>query len=209
MMLHLKAVLSREQVEQARRLLAAADWVDGRVTSGTQHAGVKRNHQLPEQGAASRQLQAMVLAALRGHQMFFSAALPARIGPPLFNHYGNEHNFLDDHGDVALRFLADGASVRTDLSCTLFLSDPHEYDGGELVIRDSWRDEAVKLAAGDLFLYPANTIHRVEPVRAGHRYASFFWVQSMVRSAEQRALLFDMDCHLMRLRGELDRKSVV
>lgn len=203
MKLHLKALLTPAEVTQARRLLAEAEWVDGRVTSGSQPAAMKSNRQLPEQGAASQQLQAMVLAALRRSQMFFSAALPARVGPPLFNHYGNEHNYLDDHGDVALRFLADGASVRTDISCTLFLSEPDEYEGGELVIRDSWRDEAVKLAAGDLFLYPATTIHRVEPVRAGHRYASFFWVQSMVRSAEQRTLLFDMDCQLMRLRAEL------
>lgn len=203
MKLHLKSILTRNEVAHARQVLATADWVDGRVTSGTQYAAIKNNRQLPEQGAASVQLQALVLAALRRSQMFFSAALPARIGPPLFNHYDNAHNFLADHGDVALRMLADGGSVRTDLSGTLFLSDPDEYEGGELVIRDSWRDEVVKLAAGDLFLYPANTIHRVEPVRQGHRYACFFWTQSLVRSNEQRSLLFDMDCHLMRLRGEL------
>ncbi|MYN24920.1 Fe2+-dependent dioxygenase [Duganella levis] len=201
MMLHLKSVLLPDELRHMRETLARADWVDGRVTSGSQPADLKRNRQLPEQGAASRQLQEIVLTALRRNQLFFSAALPGKIGPPLFNCY-QAGSYLDDHIDVAMRYTAGGERVRGDLSCTLFLSDPDEYEGGELVIADQWRDESVRLAAGDMLLYPANRIHRVQPVRMGTRYASFFWIESMVRSGEQRELLFEMDRNLMQLRGQ-------
>ena len=202
-MLHLKSVLNPQELAQARAALAAAGWEDGRVTSGSLPADIKSNRQLPQQGQASQQLQQLVLQALRRSQLFFSAALPRRIAPPMFNRYDAEHgDYLDDHVDVALRLLPDGERVRTDLSCTLFLSDPHEYEGGELVLQDSWRDEAVKLAAGDLLLYPGNKIHRVNPVTRGCRLASFFWLESMVRSEEQRNLLFRMDRDLMLLRAE-------
>ena len=202
-MLHLTSVLNPQELAQARAVLAAAGWEDGRVTSGSLPADIKRNRQLPQQGQASQQLQQLVLQALRRSQLFFSAALPRRIAPPMFNRYDAEHgDYLDDHVDVALRLLPDGERVRTDMSCTLFLSDPHEYEGGELVLRDSWRDEAVKLAAGDLLLYPGDKIHRVNRVTRGCRLASFFWLESMVRSEEQRNLLFRMDRDLMLLRAE-------
>lgn len=201
MMLHLQSVLTPEELHAMRVILAQAGWVDGRVTSGSQPAHMKRNRQLPEQGEACQQLQSMVLAALRRNQLFFSAALPGKIAPPMFNCYQADDQ-LDDHVDVALRYTSNGERVRGDLSCTLFLSEPSEYDGGELVIADGWRDERVKLAAGDMVLYPANRVHRVEPVRRGVRLACFFWTESMVRSAEQRELLFELDRNLMRLRGQ-------
>ncbi|MRW89918.1 Fe2+-dependent dioxygenase [Duganella sp. FT80W] len=200
MMLHLKSVLTDDEVAAVRNILAAAEWVDGRLTSGTQSADLKRNRQLPEQGAACQQAQQIVLSALRRNQLFFSAALPGKISPPLFSWY-EAGDYLDDHVDVALRY-SGGERVRGDLSCTLFLSEPDSYSGGELVIADAWRDEVVKLAAGDMVLYPANRVHRVKPIEAGARQACFFWIESMVRSAEQRDLLFEMDRNLMQLRAE-------
>lgn len=203
MMLHLKQVFTNTEVRQARQLLQQGEWIDGRITSGNLPGTVKRNHQLPETSPSARSLQEMVLAALRRSQMFFSAALPRQIATPMFNRYeaGGEH--LGDHVDVAMRVMADGSRVRTDVSCTLFLSDPGEYEGGELVVADPWEDRRIKLPAGDALLYPANTVHRVEPVRTGRRYASFFWSESMVREVERRQLLFNMDCQLMSLRSRL------
>lgn len=206
MMLHLKSVLTPEELATMREVMAAADWTDGRITSGSQPAHSKRNLQLPEQGAACQQLQAMVLAALRRNQLFFSAALPAKIAPPMFNCY-QTGDHLDDHVDVALRYMSSGERVRGDLSCTLFLSEPEEYDGGELVIADAWRDETVKLAAGDMVLYPANRVHRVLPVERGARLGCFFWIESMVRSTEQRDLLFELDRNLMQLRGQASEQD--
>lgn len=213
MMLHLKQVLSPDELSQARQWLAQGDWVDGRVTSGSLSGGIKRNRQLPEQSPHAVPLQAMVLGVLRRNQLFFSAALPRQVATPMFNRYGNEGggtdsdqisgDYLGDHVDVAMKFLPDGSRVRTDVSCTLFLSEPDEYDGGELVVADSWEDKRIKLPAGDMLLYPASHIHRVEPVTRGVRYASFFWTESMVREEERRKLLFDMDCQLMSLRARL------
>lgn len=204
-MLHLTSVLDAAELAKVRAMLAEADWEDGRATSGSLPPQIKRNGQLPPQGPVTQPLQQLVLNALRRKQLFFSAALPRKIAPPMFSRYqgSEEHpgDYLDDHVDVAMRILPDGARVRTDLSCTLFLSDPEEYEGGELVITDSWRDEQLKLKAGDMLLYPADKIHRVNPVTAGQRYASFFWVESMVRSEEQRRLLFQMDRDLMLLRA--------
>lgn len=208
MLLHVPEVLNAGELDQARRLLADAPWGDGRMTSGMQSAQVKNNEQLPQNREPSLGLQRLILAALQRHHLFFSAALPRRILPPNFNRYSGAANTFGNHIDNAIRFVPGSAErVRTDLSCTLFLAEPAEYDGGELVVEDTFGDKRVKLPAGDMVLYPGTSVHRVEPVTRGARIASFFWVESMVRGDEQRRLLFDMDMHLMRLRssvGETD-----
>jgi PKHD-type hydroxylase len=208
MLVHVQQVLNPQELRQARQLLANAAWGDGKVTSGEQSAQVKNNEQLPEASETTRQLQQLVLAGLGRHALFFSAALPKQISPPLFNRYHGKANQFGNHVDSAVRYLPDGSGrVRTDISCTLFLAEPSEYDGGELVIEDTYGRQQVKLAAGDMVLYPGHSVHRVEPVTRGARLASFFWVHSMVRSDEQRRLLYDMDQHLMSLRsrvGETD-----
>lgn len=209
MLLHLPEVLTAEELARARKSLAAARWVDGRTTSGAQSARVKNNEQLALDRPETRALQQLVLAALNRHHGFFSAALPKRLLPPMFNRYSGSTNAFGNHIDNAVRFVpgSPGERVRTDISCTLFLADPAEYDGGELVIEDTFGAQRVKLPAGDLILYPGTSVHRVEPVTRGARLASFFWVESMVRSVEQRRLLHDMDGHLMQLRetaGETD-----
>lgn len=212
MLLHAQQVLTPDEVRHARTLLADAPWSDGRVSSGQQAAQAKRNEQLPESHPVTRQLQEMVLQALQRHALFFSAALPRQVSPPMFNRYGGSLNTFGNHVDSAVRHLPGGAGrVRTDVSCTIFLSDPHEYDGGDLVIEDTFGPRRVKLPAGDMVVYPGTSVHRVEPVTRGHRIACFFWVQSMVRSDEQRRLLYDMDMHLMRLRstvGETDEAVI-
>ena len=203
MLLKIERVLSPEQLAQARALLAQACWEDGRLTAGTQALGVKNNEQLARDGRESRALQELLLQALERHPLFFSAALPKRVLPPMFNRYGGTTNTYGNHVDQAVRYLPGGMQrVRTDISCTLFLAEPHEYEGGELVIQDTYGEQRVKLAAGDLVLYPGTSVHRVEPVTRGHRVASFFWVESMVRSDEQRRLLYELDMALMRLRAE-------
>jgi len=174
-----------------------------------QSAQAKNNEQLPQDGADAKALQRIVLGGLNRHAVFFSAALPKRVFPPLFNRYGGASNSFGDHVDNAVRFIpgTQGERVRTDVSCTLFLADPGDYDGGELTIADTFGAQRIKLPAGDMVLYPGTSVHRVEPVTRGFRVASFFWIESMVRSDEQRRLLFDMDAHLMRLRssvGETD-----
>jgi len=209
MLLHLQDVLTAEELRSARDVLAGAAWADGRATSGAQSAQVKNNEQLPQDGAQTRLLQKVVMTALNRHHVFFSAALPKRVLPPMFNRYAGTTNTFGDHIDNAVRFIpgGQGERVRTDISCTLFLSGPDEYDGGELMVEDTFGAQAVKLPAGDMVIYPGTSVHRVEPVTRGARLASFFWVESMVRSDEQRRLLFDMDRHLMRLResaGETD-----
>jgi PKHD-type hydroxylase len=202
MLLHIEQVLNADELQQARALSGPdAPWVDGRRSAGPQAVHAKNNEQLAQDSDASRTLQALVLAALNRHALFFSAALPKRIFNPLVNRYGGEANFYGNHVDGAvLHSRADGQRVRSDVSATLFLAEPHEYDGGELVIEDTYGSQRIKLAAGDLVLYPSTSVHRVEPVTRGHRVASFFWVESMVRSDEQRRLLFDLDMSLMRLR---------
>jgi PKHD-type hydroxylase len=209
MLLHLRDVLHADELRSARSALAAAPWTDGRATSGAQSARVKNNEQLPQDGIHARQLQKLVMAALNRHPVFFSAALPKRVVPPMFNRYAGATNTFGNHIDNAVRFIpgGQGERVRTDISCTLFLSGPDEYDGGELIVEDTFGAQAVKLPAGDMVIYPGTSVHRVEPVTRGARLASFFWVESMVRSDEQRRLLFEMDRHLMRLRettGETD-----
>lgn len=208
MLLHVKQVLTPDEVTRARAILASASWGDGKITAGAQSAVAKNNEQLPEEAEQSQQVQAMVLAGLQRHQVFFSAALPKHISPPLFNRYGGSSNSFGNHVDGAVRYLRNGAGrVRTDISCTLFLSDPTDYDGGELVVEDTFGEQQVKLPAGDMVLYPGTSVHRVLPVTRGYRIGAYFWIQSMIRSDEQRRLLFDMDGHLMSLRtrfGEAD-----
>jgi PKHD-type hydroxylase len=209
MLLHIRGVLNADELATARKLLVAAPWIDGRTTTGAQSAHAKRNEQLAFDGVESRELQQIVLTGLNRHPMFFSAALPKRLLPPLFNRYRGETNTFGNHIDNAVRFIPGrpGERVRTDLSGTLFLADPAEYDGGELVVEDTFGAQRVKLPAGDLVLYPGTSVHRVDPVTRGARLASFFWIESMVRSDEQRRLLFDMDRHLIHLRetvGETD-----
>lgn len=203
MLLHIPDVLTPAQVAQARAVLDRAGWVDGRATAGHQSAGVKNNAQLPEAGAEARELGALVLGALERNPLFITAALPRRVFPPLFNRYGPGHAF-GAHVDNAIRQVTGTPHrVRTDLSCTLFLAAPDEYDGGELVVEDTYGEQRVKLPAGHAVLYPATSLHRVEPVTSGARLASFFWVQSMVRDDGQRTLLFDLDMAINRLRGDL------
>jgi PKHD-type hydroxylase len=208
MLLQLSQVLTPDEVRQARDTLATAPWGDGRITAGSQSAQAKNNTQLPEECAESQSVQAMVLRGLQRHERFFSAALPKHISPPLFNRYGGMANSFGNHVDGAVRYLSNGTGrVRTDISCTLFLANPDEYDGGELVIDDTYGEQRVKFAAGDVVMYPGTSVHRVLPVTRGYRIGAYFWVQSMVRSDEQRRLLFDMDRHLMSLRtriGETD-----
>ncbi|WP_354372886.1 Fe2+-dependent dioxygenase [Variovorax paradoxus] len=203
MMLHVPDVLSAAQVREMRAALDTTNWIDGRETVGEQGAQVKRNRQLPESSPIGRELGSAVLAALSRHALFFAAALPLRFVPPLFNRYeGGEHYGV--HVDGAVRALPEGGQqLRTDLSCTLFLCDPEEYDGGELEVIDTYGSHEVKLPAGDLILYPASSLHRVHPVTRGARVCSFFWLQSMVRSDQQRAMLFELDQNIQKLRARL------
>lgn len=203
MMLHIPGVLSREQVAAMRRRLDASNWVDGRSTVGAQGAQVKQNRQLAESSPLAQELGAEVLAALAASPMFFSAALPLRTCPPLFNCYaGGEH--YGDHVDGAMRRVAtSGQWLRTDVSSTLFLSDPEEYDGGELTVVDAYGEHEVKLPAGDLIVYPSTSIHRVAPVTRGARICSFFWTQSMVRDDMRRCMLLELDQNIQSLRARL------
>ena len=199
MLIAIEKVFTAEQVASAREKLLAADWVDGRVTAGYQAQEVKRNAQIPENAPVSRELGEMVLAALARSPRFMSAALPLRVFPPMFNSYAGGQTF-GTHVDTAIRQLAaTGQRIRTDLSATLFLTDPSEYDGGELIVEDVYGEKSVKLAAGDMVLYPATSLHRVEPVTRGNRISSFFWIQSMVRQDAQRTLLFELDESIQRL----------
>jgi PKHD-type hydroxylase len=210
MLLHIPNVLTSEQVAYCRARLEAAEWIDGRATAGYQGATVKKNRQLPEGSPIAQELGELVLAQLERHPMFISAALPARVYPPMFNRYeGEEHFGL--HVDNSVRLLpGTGIKFRTDVSATLFLAHPHEYDGGELQIEDTYGRHAVKLAAGDLVIYPSTSLHRVTPVTRGTRLASFFWIQSMVRDDAQRALLFELDTAIQRLnQSDADAQAVV
>lgn len=201
MLLKIPQVLAGDALAQAQALLADAEWEDGARSAGTQAAQAKRNQQLPPQGATARRLQALVLQALERHPVFFSAALPKKLFPPMFNRYAGAANAYGAHVDNAIRYPAGSSErVRTDLSATLFLADPAGYDGGELVVEDTFGEQRVKGAAGDLVLYPGTSVHRVEPVTRGERLAAFFWVESMVRGTEQRRLLWELDQALVDLR---------
>lgn len=201
MLIELPAVLGSEEVAYFRERLASAAWVDGRVTAGHQSARAKDNLQLAEQDPLALELGARVTAALGRSQPFFAAVLPRRIFPPLFNRYDAGQSF-DFHVDNAVRYDRSGTlpqPLRTDVSCTLFLCDEHEYTGGELVIEDTFGTHAVKLPAGHLVVYPASSLHRVEPITHGSRIASFFWVQSLIRDDAQRRILVDLDVAIQRL----------
>jgi PKHD-type hydroxylase len=201
MLLPIPDVLDAAQLAQVRALLAAGEWIDGNATSGPQAALAKRNRQLAEGTSAAREAGGIVLDALGRSPAFVAAALPLKVFPPLFNAYAGGEAF-GAHVDNAIRMQRGGDfRLRSDLSATLFLSD--DYDGGELVIEDAGGERRVKLAAGSLVLYPASSVHRVEPVTRGERLASFFWVQSMVRDAGARALLFDLDRAVQRVAGAL------
>ncbi|MBB1651237.1 MAG: Fe2+-dependent dioxygenase [Delftia acidovorans] len=203
MMLHIPHVLTREQVIAIRAAIDAADWVDGRATAGSQGAQVKRNRQLPENSPVALEQGRIIEQALAANALYFSAALPARTMAPLFNRYADSETY-GLHVDGAARRLAGAQQwMRTDVSSTLFLTDPGDYDGGELVVVDTYGTHEVKLPAGDLILYPSTSLHRVEPVTRGERVSSFFWAQSMVRDDAQRAMLFEMDQTIQRLREKL------
>ena len=196
-------MLNAEELARFRARLGAAAWVDGNATSGYQSAQAKKNEQIAEDSAEARELGEVVLGALARNQLFFSAALPKQVFPPLFNRYGAGMTF-GSHVDAAIRTHAGSRlRMRTDLSATLFLSAPEEYDGGELVVEDNYGTHSAKLPAGDLVLYPATSLHRVTPVTRGARVASFFWIQSMVRDDAQRTLLFDLDLSIIRMTREL------
>lgn len=210
MMLHVPNILSRDEVLACKKLLDAAQWVDGNVTSGEQAAKAKRNRQLPIDTPLTRELGNRILTALARSPLFISAAIPKRIVPPLFNRYeGGEH--FEFHVDNAIRALpGTNECLRTDVSCTLFFSDPDEYDGGELIVQDTYGEHQSKLPAGDMILYPSTSLHRVTPVTRGARVCSFFWVQSMIRSDWHRAMLFDLDQTIQKLRTHIgDSEQVI
>ena len=197
MMIHIPNVLSPEQVARCRAVMEKAAWVDGRVTAGHQSAQVKFNLQLPEEAPESRELGDMVLEALGRSNLFMSAVLPKQVFPPLFNRYDAGMTF-GAHVDNAVR-AGNGARIRTDVSSTLFISGPEDYDGGELVVQDTYGEHTVKLPAGDMIVYPATSLHNVMPITRGSRIASFFWTQSMIRDESKRSLLFDMDMAIIKL----------
>jgi PKHD-type hydroxylase len=199
MLLHIPEILDAGQVAECRAALAAAEWVDGRVTAGHQSERVKHNRQIPERHPVARRLGDMILAALDRNALFLSASLALKIVPPLFNRYEAGETY-GNHVDGGIRAVAGTPHrVRTDLSATLFLSAPEDYDGGELVVDDTYGAHRIKLPAGSLILYPGSSLHRVEPVRGGVRIAAFFWIESMVRDDGQRRLLFDLDTAIQQL----------
>jgi len=203
MLVQIPDVLTPDQVAAARRVFESVSWIDGRVTAGHQSSIVKDNLQLPEDSPVARELGDMVLAALQRSPLFVAAALPLRVFPPLFNRYEGGGSF-GNHVDSAIRhYGSTGLRIRTDLSATLFFSGPQEYDGGELLIDDTYGVHTVKLPAGHMILYPSTSLHRVTPVTRGARIASFFWIQSMVRDDGQRTLLFDLDGAIQRLRNDV------
>jgi len=232
MLLHIPDILSADELGRARELLAQAPWTDGKQSAGVQAAQVKNNEQLPHDCEAARQIRTMVLRGLDRSPQFFSAALPKKVFTPRINRYGGQANHYGKHIDNAIRALPDsGQRVRTDISCTIFLADPGEYEGGELCIADTMApprsltacsslppegahlasgaaqrrgdgELSVKLPAGHMVLYPGTSLHEVRPVTRGQRLACFFWIESMVRSDEQRRLLYELDMNLLRLRQQ-------
>ncbi|MGN6460103.1 MAG: Fe2+-dependent dioxygenase [Pseudolabrys sp.] len=208
MMVHIPNVLTPEQVARCREVMEKAAWVDGNVTSGHQAAKAKNNLQLPEATPEARDLSNMVMEALGRSPLFMSAVLPKQVFPPLFNRYDAGMTF-GNHVDNAVRS-GNGVRIRTDVSSTLFISSPEDYDGGELIVEDTYGAHSVKLPAGDMIVYPATSLHRVTPITRGSRIASFFWTQSMIRDEAQRGLLFDLDMSIIRLAGDHPgHKSVV
>jgi PKHD-type hydroxylase len=199
MLLQIPDLLTADEVAMCRRLLERSEWVDGRATAGPQSAQAKDNMQLPEDHPAAREMGELILDALQRSQLFMAAALPLKVFPPLFNRYQGDQSF-GTHVDNAIRQVPGTPHrVRTDLAATLFFSRPDEYDGGELVVDDTYGVHEVKLPAGSLILYPASSLHHVRPVTRGTRLASFFWIQSMVRDDGRRTLLFDLDLAIQQL----------
>jgi len=197
-------VLTKEQVQHVKQVMLSADWTDGNVTAGYQSSQAKNNLQLPEESQQAQELGDLILAALAKNNLFMSAALPLKIFPPLFNCYQGGGNF-GVHVDNAIRQVpGTPVKVRTDISMTLFISEPEEYEGGELVIEGAFGAQKAKLAAGDMILYPSTSLHRVTPVTKGRRLASFFWLQSLVNSDEKRSILFDMDMAIQSLRSKVN-----
>lgn len=210
MMLHIPEVLTPAQVAEIRQRLDATDWIDGKATVGAQGAQVKNNRQLPETSPVGLELGQIILKALVANPLFFAAALPMRYMPPMFNRYeGGEHYGF--HIDGSVRSIpGSNLSLRTDLSCTLFLCEPEDYDGGELIVADTYGEHEVKLPAGDMILYPSSSLHKVEPVTRGARICSFFWVQSMVADDGRRTMLFELDQNIQALRDKVgDSKEIV
>ena len=202
MLLHIPDVLSATEVAEMRPKLDDAEWVDGRVTAGHQSARVKYNQQLPETHPIAEEIGDAILTALQRNPLFIAAALPLRVFPPLFNRYSGGDSF-GSHVDNSIRQMSTtGHRIRTDLSATLFLSAPEDYDGGELAVEDTYGVHTVKLPAGHLLLYPSTSLHQVRPVTRGARVASFFWIQSMVRDDGERTLLFDLDSAIQRINQE-------
>jgi PKHD-type hydroxylase len=210
MLIPIPDVLTAEQVTQARQILDRAEWVDGRVTAGPQSARTKDNQQLPEDSAAARELGQMILSALQRNPLFITAALPLQVFPPLFNRYQGGQSF-GTHVDNAIRQIPGTPHrIRTDLSATLFFSGPEDYDGGELVVEDTYGVHSVKLPPGHLVLYPSTSLHHVRPVTRGARICSFFWIQSMIRDDGARTLLFDLDASIQSISRDLpDHPSAV
>ena len=213
MLLHLPNILTPDEIQQAQTLVATARWGDGRKGAGEQARQVKNNEQLDHDCEAARGIRSMVLRALDRSPLFFSAALPKRVFPSRLNRYGGDSNYYGNHIDGSVRYLPDtGQRVRTDVSCTLFLADPESYAGGELCIADTYGEQSIKLPAGHLVLYPATSLHQVKPVTRGYRIACFFWIESMVRSDEQRRLLYELDMNLLALRqrhGETEETTAL
>lgn len=210
MLLHIDSVLSAEEAANCRAALEEAEWVDGRVTAGYQSARTKHNMQLPEDHPLARSLSERIVSVLEKNPLFMGAALPLKVFPPLFNRYEGGQSF-GTHVDNSIRQVrGTGHRVRTDLSATLFLTDPQDYDGGELVVEDTYGTQVVKLPAGHMVLYPATSLHHVRPVTRGARISSFFWIQSMIRDDGQRTLLFDLDMAIQRLAADApDHPSAV
>lgn len=209
MLLHIPEVLTRDELAHIRQALDAAEWTDGRETVGVQGAKVKRNQQLPDASPLKSELGQVVSAALERNPLFFAATLPLKTLPPRFNRYagGGEYGF---HVDGAVMRLGNGQQLRSDVSCTLFLAEPDEYDGGELIVSDTYGEHEVKLPAGDLIVYPSSSLHKVAPVTRGARLAAFFWVQSMIRDDARRRMLFEMDTAIETLRrGGADDGAVL
>lgn len=200
MMYHIPGVLTPQGVEQCRQQLEQADWIDGRATTGAQGAQVKNNQQVDTGSELYIALQKAVLSAINQNALFFSAALPKTISMPLFNRYQDNETY-GFHVDGAVRSHPESGWMRTDLSATLFLSSPESYDGGELIVNDTYGQHAVKLPAGDVVLYPSSSLHCITPVTRGVRVASFMWVQSMIRDDKKRAMLFELDKNIQSLKS--------
>ncbi len=202
MIIEIPHVLPPEQLAAARKVIETAEWIDGRATAGHQGARVKDNRQLPVDSPVARQIGEQIVRALMTNPLFLSAALPLHVLPPMFNRYAGGQNF-GTHVDGSIRTVpGTGQRLRTDLSATLFFAGPDEYDGGELIVEDTFGGKSVKLAAGSMILYPGTSLHRVAPVTRGARLCSFFWIQSMIRDDARRAMLFEMDVAIQRLGAE-------